>query len=239
MFQVSERLSLPERSLQQLWRYLPEDRLLDILRTGELFFAHLPSLEDGREGALTTRTRDRLALWFTKNENLTASQAYAAIDHYNKHQQQFYVNCWHMNEHESYLMWKAYSGRGYAIRTSFERARVAFEASSLAITGGSVHYIDFEREFVPIGNVFNHVATKDMPYRDEREFRFIFWAVDTQNQGHPKGPTGVRIPVDVTMLIESIVVNPFSESMKPELKDLIEMMNIPVEKSCILVKPVS
>ena len=78
-----------------------------------------------------------------------------------------------MKEHESYLMWKAYADRGVAIQTSFERTQSSFERTPLAVTGGVVSYVDFERDQTGLGQVFTHVTTKDLPYEDEREFRLL------------------------------------------------------------------
>jgi hypothetical protein len=222
MYEKSPTLIGPANSLQPLWRYLSAERLLDLLRTSELFFAHLPSLDDAREGALTNRSREHLVNWFQNQNRSTRSQAFSEVDEYQRNQRFFYVNCWHMNNHESYLMWKAYAGRGFAIQTTIERLRAAFDASPGVVTGGIVEYVDFERDLTPVGNVFNHVATKDMPYRDEREFRLVFWDVDPRNQAHPKAPNGVRVSVDVRMLIHAIVPSPYPERLDTELEHLIE-----------------
>ncbi len=44
------------------------------------------------------------------------------------------------------------------------------------------HLQIYLQNITPLGNVFSHVITKDMPYRDEREFRLIFWRHDLKNQ---------------------------------------------------------
>jgi len=141
-----------------------------------------------------------------------------------------------MNEHESYLMWKAYAGRGFAIQTSFERLQASFSASPSVVTGGVVEYVNFERDLTAVGNVFNHVATKDMPYRDEREFRLVFWDVDPRNVDYPKLKNGLRVPVDVKMLIHSLVRSPFPEALEPELEELIEHYNLPLGSSTVVAK---
>jgi hypothetical protein len=127
-----------------------------------------------------------------------------------------------MNDHESYLMWKAYSERGFAIQTTFERLQGSFDALPPAVTGGVVGYVDFARELTPVGNVFYHVATKDMPYRDEREFRLVFWTLDPRNANYPRIERGVRIRVDVGMLIGQLVMSPYCESLGSELEELLE-----------------
>lgn len=209
-------------------------RLRDLLKTGELFLTNLPALEDQYEGALTTRAREGLTNWFQLQNKSSRAAAYAEADKYQENRKDFYVNCWHMNENESYLMWKAYGDRGYAVHTTFERVQCAFETSNTAITGGVVQYVDFDRDLTPVGNVFNHVATKDTPYTDEREFRLVFWGVSSQNADIPKLANGVRVPVNVKMLVRTIVSSPFAAPMDAELERLIETHDIDLERSRVL-----
>jgi hypothetical protein len=212
---------------------LSSERLEDLLTTHELFFAHLPTLEDSHEGALTERTREHLATWFQLHDQLPRERAYEQVDDYLKAQSLFYVNCWHMNDHESYLMWRAYGGRGFAVVTTFERLQAALDDSPAAITGGVVDYVDFTRELTDVGNVFHHVATKDLPYRDEREFRLVYWKVDPRNVELATSAKGVRVKVNLRMLIHNIVRSPYPETMHPELERLFEINNITFNDSLV------
>jgi hypothetical protein len=222
MYEPSSTLVPLGSSLQPLWRYVSAERLEDLLSTGELFFVNLPVLEDAYEGALTARSREYLARWFERHGGCTGIQAEAEVVEYEKGQTTFYVNCWHMRQHESYLMWKAYAHRGYAIETSFERLTASLDASPAYVTGGMVEYVDFARDLTPVGNVFNHVATKDLPYQDEREFRLVFWDVDPRNADYPRVANGVRVKVDLKMLIRRIVRSPFPEPDSPNLLQLLD-----------------
>lgn len=198
---------------------------MDLLESEDLFFTHLPAFSDGLEGSLTERSRDRLFHWFYERNN-DATTAHREVDLYENHQEAFYANCWHMNNAESYLMWKAYANCGFAVRTTFERAQAAFEPFVGAITGGVVQYVDFEREVTPIGNVFNHVITKDLPYTDEREFRFLLWQHDPANSQISFGLKGVRVRVDLQMLIDQIVINPLTKVVPLELRTILELKQL-------------
>lgn len=236
MFEPSLTLVRPKRTLQSMWRYLSAERLCDLLETQELYFAHLPVLEDAREGALTTRSREHLANWYQHQDHSTRLEAYAQVDDYQSAQRFFYVNCWHMNDHESYLMWKAYANLGFAIETTFERLQASFSNSQAIVTGGVVDYVDFERDITPVGNTFNHVATKDMPYRDEREFRLVFWDVDPRNIDYAKVGNGVRVKVDVKMLIRNIIRNPYQKPLAPDLERLIEANGLSFGSSAVATR---
>jgi hypothetical protein len=236
MYEASPKLVRPQNSLQPLWRYLSARRLHDLLSSDELFFAHLPALEDGYEGALTRRSREHLADWFQHQNRCSRLLAYAQVDIYQKHRENFYVNCWHMNEYESYLMWKAYAGRGFAIQTTFERLQASLDASQAVVSGGVVDYVDFARDLTPVGNVFNHVATKDMPYKDEREFRLVFWDIDQRNINQPKVQNGVRIPVQVNMLVRAVVRSPYHEPIDSEIERLLDHHGLTITTSVVSAK---
>lgn len=232
MYESTSVLSEPANSRQPLWRYFPYERLRDLLISEELFFTHLPIFSDGLEGSLTLRTRIRLTGWFT-GKGSSVSVARLEVAAYEKHQEQFYASCWHMNRRESYLMWKAYADRGFAVQTTFERVRASFDSFEGVINGGIVNYVNFERDDTPLGNVFNHVITKDLPYTDEREFRLVFWQPDPRNQNLKPVEKGIRVRVDLQMLIEQIYINPIETVVLSDIADLLERKGIKCSSSII------
>jgi hypothetical protein len=234
MYQSSSALIEPIDSNQFLWRYMTHERLVDFLKTGELYFAHVPQFEDGFEGRLTARTRAHLHNWFVK-QGSSASIADEEVKQYESHSNAFHANCWHMNESESYLMWKAYAGRGYAIRTTLERLKNSLAGFSGAVTGSVMHYVNFEDTLTSLGNVFNHVTTKDLPYKDEREFRLLFWHHDPSNQEINSNQRGLRIPIDKNVLIESIFVNPNILAVD-EITTLVNDLNLSCNNSRIKIR---
>lgn len=233
MYESSNTLIEPSNN-QLLWRYMPLKRLIDLLETEELFFAHIPTFDDGLEGSLTVRTREHLFRWFVSQGSMP-DIAHMDVQQYETHYSAFYASCWHMNNYESYLMWKAYADRGYAIRTTYERVHTSFEPFVGAITGGVVNYVDFERGLTPVGNVFHHVVTKDLPYVDEREFRLFFWRHDLKNQAIEPESTGIRVKVDIRRLIERVYINP-AEDVFPKLLDLLKSHNIECDRSLITLR---
>lgn len=234
MYQTPSALSRPRNSLQPLWRYLRYERLMDLLESEELFFAHLRGLSDGLEGSLTERTRARLFQWFYSQYN-DITLARQALETYENHRDAFFVNCWHMNDAESYLMWKVYGDRGFAIRTTFERVQISFDRFAGEVNGGVVEYIDFARAATPIGNVFTPVVKKDIPYRDEREFRLLLWQPNQANQWIDVNAPGVRVQVDLAKLIEKIYVSPRVQEVPPALRQLLDRKSLtcPVISSVI------
>lgn len=238
MFERHKALRYPANSRQSLWRYFPYERLLDLLTSEELFFTHVPAFSDGLEGSLTERTREHLALWFKAQNKSNDSIAWAEVQKYEVAQQEFFASCWHMNDFESYLMWKAYAERGFAVKTTYERVQASFENFGGAITGGVVDYVDFSRERTPVGNVFNLVVTKDSPYMDEREFRLLLWNIDPRNINQQRQGKGMRVRVDVGMLIERVYVNPLKDSIPGELLALLEHHRIKIDTSSLKYRSV-
>ena len=236
MFEQQSVLRCPNEGTQALWRYVTSERLLDLLTSEELYFTHVLAFSDGLEGSLTNRTRDRLLTWFKTQIKVDEASAQELVRRYEEAQKDFYVSCWHMNDFESYLMWKAYAERGFAVRTTYERVQAAFDRFSGVVTGGVVEYVDFARHSTPVGNAFHLVMTKDLPYRDEREFRLVLWALDSKNIQLQRGSKGIRVPVDIGMLIDRVYVNPLNQSIPEDLLALLERHKITIDTSKLVYR---
>ncbi len=235
MYETLSILRRPSNSLQAMWRYYLENRLLDLLNTSELFFTHLPAFNDRLEGLLTQRSRERLYRWYVAHGSTTKTAA-DEVAEYETLRRYYHASCWHMSDHESYLMWKAYADRGYAIRTTFERVQASFEGFPGVITGGQVDYVDFSRDDTELGNAFTLVTTKDLPYRDEREFRLFFWQPEPRNAGHAVELDGVRVPVDLRMLVSRLYVSPLVNGPSPAVRDAAASRGLDFASSSILAK---
>lgn len=148
------------------------------------------------------------------------------IEKYESNRENFFINCWHMNDSESYLMWNVYGNRGCAVQSTFERIQISFDRFEGEILGGVVEYIDFSREEIPVGNVFHPVVRKDLPYRDEREFRLLLWQTGLANQKIGPVPAGIKIKVELNKLIDNIWISPQLKKFPPEIERLVEEKNL-------------
>lgn len=207
MYKRIKILDQPLNSLQPLWRYLSHDKLVRLLLDRQLWFSHLPRLTDGLEGTLTQRTHERLVHHFL-GQGHSLESAREQVDNYEQHRADFFVNCWHMNRAESYLMWRVYSDRGFAVQTTFERLQLALDASDDEVNGTVVEYRDFSREALPVGNIFTAVKTKDAPYQEEREFRLLVWRPDPLGRRNQPQPSGISVAVNLPALVERLYVSP-------------------------------
>lgn len=80
---------------------------------------------------------------------------------------------------------------------------------------------------------------KDVPYRDEKEFRLLFWKLDPANSAVGIGTNGVRVNVDLNKLIERIYVSPQLKTIPDDLVRLVEAKNLdcPIVSSVVRERP--
>ena len=228
MYKRFSLLKEPENSRQKLWRYLKCERLLEIIDEDILYFPHITKMPDKWEGLLTEKTKNKLF----KEEYLkykNAETARAATLAYERFKEAFYINCWHMNDYESYLMWKVYGDRGCAIQTNYERLVASFGNEPPEINGCAIEYIDYERDYFAIGNTFYSVSYKDLPYKDEKEFRLLYWKTSLVNQNYQVDEYGVKVKIDAKILIDNIFINPSRDINLEKLKESIKNKGIDCE----------
>ena len=225
MFNHCSTLKLPKSTLQPLWRYMSAKRFHQLLTKQSLYFCSLSNFSDGLEGKLTARTEKRFLEWQFSAHGPSYDSNGALLE-YMRFQKEIYASCWHLNQSESYLMWKAYAKRGFAIKTTYERACASFDKFPGQVSGGVVDYLDFSREETAFGNIFTHSATKDLPYSDEREYRFLVWQYDPANSVLGLGKKGHSIQVDLNILIEKIYMNPFHKGIQEYLKSKLNKLGL-------------
>lgn len=238
----------------KLWRYFDFAKLLSLIVRKELFFASLTLLrqEDPLEGYWS---RTDFKSQFQDAYATEWEVAKAGADQLAKIT---FVNCWHLNEHESTAMWKLY-GEQFAVQTTFERLIDSFVNDE--VFAGTVRYIDFATERIHIpdkSSEFVLAMTKDKSYEHEKEVRIILadhpkkseifaqassaesnfeTHFNTFVENYPYSGKGVSVAVDVDTLIESIYVSPilpiwYAELLRKLLEDY-GHGNIPVRFSKI------
>jgi hypothetical protein len=144
-----------------------------------------------------------------------------------------FFSCWHMNDRESDAMWKLYlkAGEGVAIQSMVRRLIACFHNTPDTVYMGEVEYID-HATFIPtmerLG--YSNYMFKRLAFRHEREVRVGTYRGDVNVEyfddlGWLKIPTpgttienilqsperkGVYIDVDVSELIDKVIVSPLS-----------------------------
>lgn len=187
----------------KLWRYMNLPKFLSLLQTRSLFLCNLELMarSDPFEGTLpSSRFKHRswqtiadlpeslkerpsgflrrgeidLEIGFKRLKELAElriRQAYA-------HRRSYFINCWHLNEHESSAMWDVYSRRneGIAIVSSESKLIASLEMVPQDVMGGVVSYGNYEDEEFVIdeSNVFAPIVHKRNSFSYEREYRLAY-----------------------------------------------------------------
>ncbi len=149
------------------------------------------------------------------------------------------INCWHVNENESFAMWKIYTkdSPSIAIQSTIGRLKRCFDVNSERIWIGEVEYIDF-REWEPKNRFFNADTPNTLKtfflkwhyFQYENEIR----AVINKAYINHKSETGILVSISLNELIECIYLSPDTDQEnEKKVKDLLEKYNysFPIKKS--------
>jgi hypothetical protein len=88
-----------------IWRHMTFSKFISLIRDG-LYFCRLDLLEDPFEGSFSygnQKIRENIQLPPTEFDSLRKFSR--------EMRKLIYVSCWHINECDSYAMWKIYAGR--------------------------------------------------------------------------------------------------------------------------------
>lgn len=226
----------------KIWRFTDFPKFSSMLLKSSLYFSRLDKLGDPFEGHIT---RARIEQDEKEYGHPGIDDHYKeSIIRFHKHpiqqRKNTFVNCWHMGEHESELLWSRYSfmAGGIAIQSSFDRLVRSLREYPQGVYIGKMKYAVWENEITPIVNVMHPLLLKRINYQDERELR----AASTYFQHLKKNPrkVGFHLPINLMELIETIFISPKSKGWFLDLvKSMLEKydLKIPVKKSIFSEKP--
>lgn len=155
-----------------------------------------------------------------------------------------FLNCWHINNTESNLMWGTYSDeKGIAINTRIKNFKEAFEKHKKHdIHIGKVNYIDYSKQPIPEGNVFHRFLHKREQFQQESELRAIISTIPRTDEPVEDGPDnaykidwsqqpdGIRVSVDLDELIEQVYLAPGTPTeTKETVADILESNDLSAE----------
>ena len=224
VFQAPSNLDIP------IWRYMDLAKFLSIVQAQALIFTRVDTMSDEFEGSITRPTlenmRSVLSEHVKPDEKLEEFLQIWRSGH-SLHRNYSYLSCWHMSEYESAAMWSIYQSgepQGIAIRSTYRRL-VESITDQRPIWIGKVHYINFDTDILPAGNVYYPYVCKRRSFGYEREIRAFYpgeaWAKDGENSPSelaPIGPPVVPIATDLDRLVKRIYVSP---KAKPWFADVI------------------
>jgi len=198
---------------QKIWRYMTPDRFKSLIEKEALFFCRADRFDDKWEGIFPIKMIKKFGLdkhSFPSDDGKT----YTSCEwHIQKEARSYLINCWHVNDSESFAMWKIY-GRDHqdaiAIQSTIGRLKKCFNVINERIWIGEVDYIDF-REWEPKNRFFN----SDIP--NTLKTFFLKWnyfvyeneirAVINKSYEEHKSDKGILIKVELSELIEKIYIS--------------------------------
>ena len=239
---TSPRFFEPEESVV-FAKYINITKFLSLIKDEQLFFCRLDKLEDRFEGTMPKISRKILNNYYRHlraqkefTVAMTDKEIEKIVDNYFEFSQKLKslncINCWNEFEGESYALWKVYSNlnQGIMIKSSFNRVINAFKESKEKIYCSRVKYIDHDKDSIDIGNTMLPIVHKHKAYSYENEIRLIHkvsdmdWKHDWENE---KYENGIKVNVNLQMLISEIVISPFSSDWFIELvEDILKKYSI-------------
>lgn len=213
-----------------IWRYMDFAKYVALLRSNALYFARLDTMEDPFEGSLTKAEYKGLEAIAKQGEAKGELPAEwkgryfgVLLQNARNMRRSCYVNCWHMNPHESEAMWRLYSlsGFGIALRSTYSTLRHCLPTGQEGAVGpflGAVTYVDHISEELPKGNGLVPVMNKRPSFAHEQECRALIWCPEpNEHLFHPDPesllagyPVGLHLKVNLGSLINYAAVSPLA-----------------------------
>jgi len=231
MYVKHPKLSVSYPDTQKIWRYLSYDKFISLIEDNALFFCRIDGFwKDGDkwEGLFPIQVIERFEL-ATKSLPSNDGRQYTYIEwHKKKEAPSHLINCWNVDDSESYAMWKIYCKNhpsSIAIQSSIGRLKQSFDATEERIWIGEVEYIDFRKK-----NCENRFFNVDMPntlktflfkwhyFKFENEIRAIL----NKAYDKHKAEKGLLVKIDLKKLVDCIYLSPTSsEKEEKKIKDLL------------------
>lgn len=205
-----------------LWKYMLFSKLVKLL-SGNLYMNRIDQFEDVFEWHFPAKTKK--ALEESPYEALLRMERLG--------RQILYVSCFHAAEYETAFMWHQYSQQdGVAIQITEERVKKAFINTKEKIYLSKVKYLDYATDYIDPTQLFNLAIHKRKSFEFEQEVRCICMKMpsemkSTDNLYDIKTPKGIKIPVDLNLLIDKIYLFPYAPKyLEDNVKVLIDKFNL-------------
>ena len=239
----------------RLWRYMDLSKFISLVQQEKLYFARADKLGDPFEGSMpklnaafwpyviANRYNDpALSDWAQWSDKEILHIADRTSVRRKEARELMYVNCWHMNEHESAAMWRLYgqSNEAISIQTTFVALAAALPS---AVYAGTVEYIDYDTSGIAADNLFNAFLIKRKSYEHERELRAMVLQFGEDYGPHAHGvfsDGGFKVPVDLNVFVHAIFVSPTSpEWFRSVVEGIARQYGVtaPVQQSGLLADP--
>ncbi len=229
----SNRFLYPETNYA-IVKYLDLTKFISLLQQKKIFFCRLDKLEDrfeGIPGKATFENNVKRSIYkrdfdkFYKKEitDEQIRQREKDLIKWNEKvlKSNFCVNCWNKFDNESAALWKIYSdfSQGIMIKSSISNLVSSFEKTNEIIDLSEVIYYDRNRDIDESSIGISTIILKHKAYCYENELRLIYKV--SANYDHDwtkeKVEEGIYIEADINILIEEIIMSPYSPKWFIEL----------------------
>jgi len=207
-----------------LWKYMNFTKFVALLVNEGVWFSRLDRFEDVFEGTYPpANERLRPEVY---GDVVMPQANYDLIEHLSR---LMYVSCFHANNYESAAMWSLYSkDEGVAIQTTVKCLKESLLSETRNIYLSPVTYIDFEKDFLPEGNLLYLAAYKRKSFEHEKEVRCIF--SDDFTKPIENGNTGFNSKMDLNKLIQKVYVSPYAQPFIEHITiELLQKYSYPME----------
>ena len=208
-----------------LWKYMDFTKFANLIETSSLWFNRIDQFEDPFEGTYP-QANEKLRSELYEDYQ-PPKEIYESIQ--SSTRENLFVSCFHQNEYESAAMWRLYAdANGVAKNTTVERLKNCFAKENRDVYMSRVEYIDFEKEFLPEGNMFYLGTHKRKSFEYEQEIRCLY--LDLANEEVQE--YGVKILVDLPMLIQQLYISPYAASyVKDTVKSYLKIHGLSIDAS--------
>ncbi|MCX4150018.1 MULTISPECIES: hypothetical protein [Paraburkholderia] len=219
--------SEPSNDHIKIWRYLTLPKFIDLLHSKALFLTRADLLRGDDKSEGTSHTNAGRAaikalgeiaaingeLPFPNQPGITVAQMFNMLTQSDRAQEEmlkrYFVNCWHMNEHENFAMWKIYSEPfGVCIQSTYDSltncfndGEYGFYRKTNRVYVGEVSYVDWDNYIIPANNGFWPIMHKKREFTYERELRCVVWDFKK---------SVVKVGVDLERLVHKVYINPYT-----------------------------
>ena len=197
----------------RIWRYMDLVKYVSLLEKQALYFVRADILADEFDPFEGQFPNDIVVKILEKANTDSEKEHVLRLLKNIEFQKMLFINCWHINELESFHMWKIYAKRNYgiAIQSTFDRLCRSFDVyKKNDVFIGKVKY---DNKHVIFGNSFYPYMHKRPFFESDKELRAIILNIwknykERLYDDSYLNKKGENIPVNLDVLIENIVLAP-------------------------------
>jgi hypothetical protein len=228
------KAKLPADTNISVWRYMDKWKFDYLIKNQKLYLCRGDRLQDKFEGTYSRAQLVAMNRWLTEIGYEKQVEIEKKLRQINR--QRFYISSWCMSQYDLDLMWKAYTSDVHAIALKSYISRLesvcdcAIEYWPIDVS--TVDYFAHAEGYMIdyFGDGFDAFVNKDNHFELDREIRLLHW-----RSYEPAQPDAVLLPVDLSTLIERVVLAPGATTADAEeirrLLDYYRLSDTPLESS--------